>query len=252
MAESLSPRELRLLLAVVDETLPAHEKAAAEARLAATPAGARALATNRRVAGALRGRGPAAPETLRRRVRAAETPRPRRLAWLAPATAAAALLVAAVLVLGGLLAGTPSVEQAAALAARSATEPTPPAVAGQPELLARDVEGVTFPEWGKKFGWHADGARTDEIAGRRAVTVFYRHQDHRIGYTIVSGDPLEVPANAHRMRVNGLDLAIYHDGHRTVAVFERGGHTCILAGHVIHHDTMPKLASWRADGAISS
>jgi hypothetical protein len=187
-------------------------------------------------------------------VHAAEAPRPRqrRLAWPAPAAAAAALLVAAVLVLPGLLAGAPSVEQVAALDARVATEPTPPSVAGRPELLARDVDGVSFPDWGEKFGWHASGARTDKIAGRRAVTVFYRHMDHRIGYTIVSGKPLEVPANAQRMRVNGVDLAMYHDGERTVTVFERGGHTCILAGHVIHHDTMPKLASWRANGAIRS
>jgi hypothetical protein len=155
-------------------------------------------------------------------------------------------------VLPGLFSGGPSVEQAAALASRVATEQTPPAVAGHPELLQRDVDGVAFPEWGPKFGWHASGARTDEIAGRRAVTVFYRHMEHRIGYTIVSGPPLEVPANAHRMRVNGVDLAIYHDGERTVTVFERGGHTCVLAGHVIHHDTMPKLASWRANGAIES
>jgi hypothetical protein len=252
MADSLSRRDLRLLLAVVDDTLPAHEQAAAEARLRATPAGARALAAHRRVAGALRGRGPAAPGSLRRRVPAAEAPRERRLMWLAPVAGVTALLVVAILVLPGLLAGAPSVEQVAALDGRVATEPTPPTVAGRPGLLARDVDGVTFPDWGKQFGWHADGARTDEIEGRRAVTVFYRHQGHRIGYTIVSGDPLEVPANAHRMRVNGLDLAIYHDGHRTVAVFERGGHTCVLAGHVIHHDTMPKLASWRASGAISS
>jgi anti-sigma factor RsiW len=250
MAESLSTRELRQLLSVVDGTLPAHEQAAAEARLAATPEGARALAAHRRVAGALRGRGPVTPAGLRARVR--EAPRRRPLVWLAPAAGVAALLVAAVLVLPGLFAGGPSVEQAAALAARSATEPTPAMVAGRPGLLARDVDGVTFPDWGKQFAWHADGARTDEIAGRRAVTVFYRHMDHRIGYTIVSGKPLEVPANAHRMRVNGVDLAIYHDGERTVTVFERGGHTCILAGHVIHHDTMPKLASWRADGAIGS
>jgi hypothetical protein len=253
MAESLSSHELRRLLAVVDGTLPAPDQAAAEARLNATPEGARALAAHRRVAGALRGRGPAAPESLRARVRAPERPRSRPLTWLAPAAAAAALLVAVILVVPGLLAGgPPSVEQAAALASRVATEPTPAMVAGHPELLARDVDGVTFPEWGEKFGWHASGARTDEIAGRRAVTVFYRHMEHRIGYTIVSGPPLKVPANAHRMRVNGVDLAIYHDGDRTVTVFERGGHTCVLAGHVIHHDTMPKLASWRASGAIES
>jgi hypothetical protein len=248
----LSSRDVRLLLAVVDGTLPAHEQAAAEARLAATPAGARALASHRRVAGALRGRGPVAPEALRRRVQTAPRPRSRPLVWLAPAAAAVALLVAVVFVLPGVLAGGPSVEQAAALAVRPATEPTPPMVAGQPEVLARDVDGVTFPEWGPEFGWHASGARTDEIAGRRAVTVFYRHMDHRIGYTIVSGKPLEVPERAQRMRVNGVDLAIYHDGERTVTVFERGGHTCILAGHVIHHDTMPKLASWKGNGAIKS
>jgi hypothetical protein len=249
MAE-LSSRELRQLLAVVDGTLPAHEQAAAEARLSATAEGARALAAHRRVAGALRGRGPGVPAGLRTRVR--EAPRPRPLVWLAPAAGVAALLIAAVLVLPGLFAGSPSVEQAAALAARSATEPTPAVVADRPGLLARDVDGVTFPDWGKQFGWHASGARTDEIAGRHAVTVFYRHMDHRIGYTIVSGKPLEVPANAQRMRVNGVDLAMYHDGERTITVFERGGHTCLLAGHVIHPDTMPKLASWRANGAIGS
>ena len=53
MAESLSSRDLRLLLRVVDETLPAHEQAAAEARLAdarGRPRAGRAPPRRRRVA----------------------------------------------------------------------------------------------------------------------------------------------------------------------------------------------------------
>jgi hypothetical protein len=37
---------------------------------------------------------------------------------------------------------------------------------------------------------------------------------------------------------------------RSVVMFERGGHTCVIAGHVIHADTLTKLATWRGDGAV--
>ena len=46
-------------------------------------------------------------------------------------------------------------------------------------------------------------------------------------------------------------LVVYHDGPRTVAVFERAGRTCVLAG-VVHRDsTLVKLAAWRSDGALT-
>jgi hypothetical protein len=246
---ALPPRDVRMLLALVDGTLPPGEREAAEARLTATPAGRRALAANRRVAGALRGRGPAAPDELRQRIAAQSARRaaPRR-ARFALAGGLAAVVLALAFALPGLLGGAPSVPDAAALAALPATESTPQ-MAG-PGLLARELDGVRFPDWGEKFGWHAHGARSDELDGRHTETVFYDHQGHHIGYTIVSGPPLEIPAGARRSRVGGVALAAYRDGMRDVIVFERGGHTCVIAGHVLHASTLVKLATWKADGAV--
>ena len=250
----IDPRELRALLALVDGSLPAAERPAVERRLNASPQGRRALAAHRRTAAALRAGGPSPPAELRRwlQERARGAPRRRRAARVRVAVAGglAALLVGVVAGLVGVMGGAPSASDAAALAARPATQPTPPTVATQPTLLARDVEGVPFPTWGKAFGWHPHGARTDELDGRRAVTVFYEHMGHRIGYTIVSGPPLDAPGDAHRSRVRGVELATWHEGMRTVVMFERGGHTCVLAGHVIHADTLPKLATWRGGGAV--
>jgi len=67
---------------------------------------------------------------------------------------------------------------------------------------------------------------------------------HRIGYTIVSGPALDLPRGAARARRNGIEIALYRDraGH-DVAVFERDGHTCVLAGHVMHRSTLIKLAA---------
>jgi hypothetical protein len=48
-----------------------------------------------------------------------------------------------------------------------------------------------------------------------------------------------------------VEVQLYRDGPRTVAVFERAGRTCVLAGVVHREDTLVKLASWRADGALT-
>jgi anti-sigma factor RsiW len=247
-------RELRTLLALVDGSLPLAERSAAVARLTATPEGRRALAAHRRTAAALRGSGASPPADLRRRLQARASPAPRRR-WatrrqVAVAGGLAALVLGFGATLSGLRRAEPSATGAAALAARPATEPAPPQRAARPELLARDVEGVAFPAWGAKFGWQPRGARTDALDGRRAVTVFYEHEGHRIGYTILSGPPLDAPVDARRSRVRGVELASWRDGMRSVVMFERGGHTCVIAGHVIHADTLPKLATWRGDGAV--
>jgi len=42
-------------------------------------------------------------------------------------------------------------------------------------------------------------------------------------------------------------VQLYRDGQRTVAVFERAGRTCVLAGVVHAEDTLVKLATWRGD-----
>jgi hypothetical protein len=215
--------------------------------------------SHRRAVEALRHGGPATPEGLRRRIGALERRSPERLLGrrhgvprlLAPAAGVAALIVVAVVVvlsLGG--PAGPSVVQASELAQLPSTEPAPARDTNHPGLLDRRLEGVSFPDWSKDLGWRADGARTDRLDGRRAETVFYTHHGHRIGYTVISGKPLEMPGDAQVVRRNGLEMRRYMDGDRTVLVFERDGLTCILAGHVVHESTPLKLAAWEGSGAV--
>ena len=71
--------------------------------------------------------------------------------------------------------GSPSVSDAAALAARGPTQAAP---APDPTLpgarLQESVGDVYFPNWTSKLGWTAIGERTDTLGGRTAVTVYYR------------------------------------------------------------------------------
>jgi hypothetical protein len=214
---------------------------------------------HRRAVDALRHGGPATPARLRRSLQALE-PRPPEQRrgrirggprLLAPAAGVAALLVVALVVvlsLGG--PAGPSMVQAADLARLPSTEPAPAQDPAHPTLLDRRLEHVTFPDWSRKFGWRAEGARTDRLDGRRAETVFYTHHGHRIGYTVISGRPLEPPEGAEVVRRNGLEIHRYMDGDRTVVTFQRGGFTCILAGHVVHAETPLKLVAWKGSGAV--
>jgi hypothetical protein len=202
----------------------------------------------------LNGGGPAAPPTLQptvRTLRARVAPR-RRPGRLVLAGGVAVTTLAAALALA-LTAGSPSsptVAEAATLATREATAPSPPRDAAQPTLTRASFAGVSYPYWKDRFGWRVAGQRTDSIGGRATRTVFYRHTHHRIGYTVISGEPLKRPAGAQRLVVNGVKMYRYRDGRNTVVAFVRDGHTCVLAGYVHFASTLPKLASWNAEGAI--
>jgi hypothetical protein len=165
--------------------------------------------------------------------------------------AAAACLVALVLVGPALFREDPSVAEVHALSADGPTTEAPPNQPGDTQMLAADVEGVTFPDWEREFGWRPSGRRSDELDGRDTETVFYNHEGHRIGYTIVSGSPLDPPDDARLHRVNGVDVRVFDDDHgHTIATFERQGKTCVLSGHVEHRPTLVNLATWRGDGRV--
>jgi hypothetical protein len=103
--------------------------------------------------------------------------------------------------------------------------------------------GVSYPDWGKRFGWFAVGGRDDKLGNRRTTTAFYRHTHHRIGYTVISGKPIKPPANADVTTVNGVRLHRFKLGAQDVVTFVRNGHTCVLSGEVHHASTLVKLAS---------
>jgi hypothetical protein len=198
--------------------------------------------------------GPAMTPGLRARLAAqparATRSAPRRGLRVALAGAVAAVSVATVLALT--LAGQagPTLADAARPAARPATAPAPAPDSSRSGLLRASFAGVTYPDWERQFGWRATGRRHDTLDGRAAETVFYQHTHHRIGYTVVSGEPLEPPGRAERFVVNGLEVRAYTDGPRDVITFRRDGRTCVLAGAVHRRSTLLKLAAWKGDGAI--
>ena len=201
---------------------------------------------HQRVTRVLASGGPAVPETLFVPAGAPQPARRPRL-WAPAMAAVAAGIALAMFVVALTSTGDDGVRAFASISARPATLATPPS---DGRLLDREFEGVAYPDWSHKFGWRAEGGRTDEIDGHRAETVFYTHHGHRIAYTVIAGEPLEPPEGATTRRVGGLTLVHFRDGPRDVVTFERNGRTCVLEGEVISDATLLELASWRGDGAV--
>jgi hypothetical protein len=204
------------------------------------------LAAQRRARAALAGFADMeAPPHLRARIAALEAT-PSRGRRLVPAAALVAAAGAAV-ILALVLTGAPSAPPPTTLAAATKLPATAPA------QLDRPFAGVRFSDWEGDQGWRAVGRRADQLIGRRAETVFYTHQGHRIGYTVFDGEAYEAPAGGREYDANGTTVYVYAPrGEAThpsahgnvserVAVFERNGRTCVLAGEVLDERTLVDL-----------
>jgi hypothetical protein len=204
--------------------------------------------------------GPRAPDRLYRRIEELQAgaagldlrigrPRLRPVAVAAGVAVVMVIALVVALAVGG--PGGSRVVQAAELSLLPSTEPPPTTNKQRPALLERSFAGVTFPAWSEEFRWRPDGARTDELDGRPTTTVYYTHTHHRIGYTVISGRPIDPPEDAETLNARGLELHRFRLGFQDVVTFERNGRTCVLSGDVHNPDTLVKLASWKSDGAIS-
>lgn len=198
------------------------------------------------------GRRPAAVHRSRwdalRRLRPGESP---RLRWAGvgalAAMATAAVVLAAVLLSGSTQrAGTPTVLQTSRVALAAATLPAPGEDPRRPSRLALAVDGVSFPYWGGRTGWETAGARVDSLAGRRVTTVFYAgaHGGARIGYAIVAGPALPVPAGGRTVWRGGVRFTVLSAiAGATVVTWREGGHTCVLAARAVPAHTLVGLVS---------
>jgi anti-sigma factor RsiW len=252
--ESHIPEEHAELAALADGTLPPERAAALEARIAASPELAAALAQQRQAVSILRQAvaDTEAPLALRERLerdrqKLAAPRRRRRIFGLATAGSLAAVAVLAVMVglSGG--PGAPSVAEAAALGAKP---PTAAVSAASPQLLDAEQSGVAFPNWERKFGWKAVGKRVDDLGDRTATTVFYRKGTNKIAYTIVSGKALEDPDNFAQVTLNGVELKAFSTGNPKDVTWLREGHSCVMTGEGVTTAKMLELASWKGLGRV--
>lgn len=117
-------------------------------------------------------------------------------------------------------------------------------------LLDAEAEGVPFPRYAQAFGWGATGMRTDEVAGRTAVTMFYERRGHRIGYTVVSGAPVGAPRSAGRIVVAGTRVRTLRVDDRTVVMWQRLGHTLVMSGVGVTRRDLARLAGWKGGGGV--
>jgi anti-sigma factor RsiW len=242
------------LTALADGTLQGRRRAQLLAEIGRSPELAERFEKQRRAVAALRTVDERAPSWLRARVEPESRRRRRRrisfsmpLAGGLAAGAAFAVLLALVLP-GG--AGGPSVVEASELAARPAEAAAPGPVPSEPALLDASAEGLAFPNWARELGWRATGRREDEIDGRRAVTVFYEKDGRRIGYTILSGEPIDPPEEASTANREGVTLRGLSADGRVIVTWLRGGHTCVLSGTGVEAGTLLDLAAWQGKGAV--
>ena len=163
---------------------------------------------------------------------------------LVAAGVAAAVVLALALPAG--TPGSPSVSQAASLATRGPAAPGPGAAHIHPRSeLARDVQGVYFPNWSSSLGWRAFGQRTDKLGGRPVVTVYYQLHGKRVAYSIVGGSALPEP-RAGAVRLGGVETRTLDSRGRTVVTWRRSGHTCVLSGEGVSAAALRQLAEWRS------
>jgi hypothetical protein len=242
------------LAQLADGTLPAEREAQLRAQLPGSPQLTAALAQQRHAVSLLRGLDEPAPEALRARIgdmtagrserrRGARSPSARwRLPAIGTTLAAAAAAVVAVIVATGGGASVPTVAQTARLSLAAATAPAPALNASNANLLAVQGASLPFPSWHRATHWHASGARTDTLAGRRVVTVFYRSATGaRIGYSIVAGAPLPAPTGAMQTHY-GVRFTLRSQAGARVVTWREGGHTCVIAARSVPYTALVALA----------
>jgi hypothetical protein len=241
------------LAALLDGSLASRRRATLEQRVETSAELAGLLEEQALVRALVRkaSAGVAAPADLRRRIAAERparrSPPTRRRLVVGSGLAAAALATALLQVSGD---ASPTIVTAAGLSTRSATGPAPGLQPRQPKLLAREVDGVSFPNWRRRFGWRAIGVRADRLAGRDTTTVFYEKKGRRLGYTIVAGPPLADARGAMHVVRAGTGLQTFVVNGRLVVTWRRDGRTCVLSGAGVARVVLIELAAWKGKGAV--
>jgi hypothetical protein len=136
-------------------------------------------------------------------------------------------------------------------------EPAPAPAEGTPGVLDRAVDTVAFPDL-KRFGWRPIGARSDTVAGRAAVTVYYARGSRQLRYTIVAGTGAVDNASATTTRTVfrgqlALSFVSGIPGGLTLALKRQGRNVIVTApgADAAFGPTLVRLAAYRAGGRLA-
>jgi hypothetical protein len=232
------------------ELAAAGEVAASAAPDAAGAAGVAGSRSSRFAAGSAAAEGEAAARRRRLRDPRSVGRSPRRpsrifIGGLLAAGAAVVVVLALVLSSGGGGAAAPTVSRASGAGLLAATSSPPGENPRNPHLLSASAAGIPYPYWGGSLGWSAVGRRTDTIGDRAVTTVFYaNHHGRRIGYSIVAGDALPIPAGAVAVVWHGVSFHVVSPANPTIVAWRESGHTCILTSREVAVRTLVRLAAW--------
>lgn len=171
--------------------------------------------------------------------------RSRPAVLVAVGSALAAVVVALAIVLAPGSSATPSVADAAAVALSPSTASAPRVDSDDPRFVAASVAGIRFPNYAYDSSWRTVGARLDSLRRRPSQTVTYARGPVRVGYTIVDGTPLDVPAGAWREAADGTPVWVSRLDGALVVSWERDGHTCVLASRTATQAQMLSFVAWR-------
>ena len=248
----MSPDEMADLSALADGTLPDERRAEVEARVAASPELRELLKRQRQAVVAVQALAddPVPPQLqseIEARVEALATKRGRSRRRVprfvvVGAAAVAAVVVAAVALTGG--PGSPTVADAARLAAQPPTGPRATSGRNVGDTARDRRRGRGVPRLRERYGWRASGVRRGRIDGRDATVVFYAKDGMRLAYVIVAGAGLSRPSGTQAGVVRQSRVPDTPTNNEPAGVtWRRGGHTCVLVGDATSAELL-KLASW--------
>jgi hypothetical protein len=240
------------LARLADGSLPEARQAELQAELQRSPALTRALAEQEQAVSMVRAIDVPAPDSLRNWLAdqsAPEQPEKRRRGWAFPrfafpaaiGVAAAAIIAILVIAIGG-GSSNPTLGQAAQAGLAASTMPAPTEAGAT--TLDVSTAGIPFPYWEHTIGWRAKGARADSFGGRHAFTVYYEnmHGGQRVGYTIVTGPPIDVHGGL-TVTSHGIPYTFKRVGSARLITWVRNGHTCVIAGQGVTYSTLARLAT---------
>jgi hypothetical protein len=223
--EKRSDPDLAELAALADGSLPPDRRALVEQRVAESPRLQALLQEQREALAAVRALDERAPGQLRSSISSSrEKARRRRVrrGVALGATAVAGLAAVALIALPASEPESPTLAEAAALAARTPTAPAGERV---------EAWGIEYPDLAAADGWRMTGARNDRLGEQTARTVFYAKDGRRIAYTILSSGDVRAEGATRSWRRKGNLWYAFEQNGRTVVAWERKGHMCVVSAN---------------------